>query len=199
MGIRFLFNNEKGSILNISLLILISLTLIVIYLSRSSSTDVKIASNEKQKRIRFYNADSGSDIGSEILEQNIACPTGFTDPGGTQTIEGTFYVHDLNFRANSANPAEPIDDATRDVYFPALSTYGAAGSTSLKFGGYPKLAEGASLQMVAGYEGVGKSAASGGISLLFDVWSQHYGSNSAKAVVWIRWKHLVGKEDDCIY
>lgn len=202
MGARFLINNQRGSILNIALLILMTLTLVVIYMSRSTTTDVKIAANEKAERVRFYSADGGGDIGIEIFEQNVACPTGFAGSATTGAIiQGKFIVKTLDIRANIEKATGFVisDSSTRDVYWPPGSAYGDQGSTSLAFGGETFHGQGASLQMSAGYEGKGKSAASGGAHLLFDIWSQYYGLNSANAQIWLRWKHLIGQEDDCIY
>lgn len=55
---RRVLKNEKGSVLNVALLILMLLALLTISLSRSTRTEVKIASNYKLQTVAFYAAEA---------------------------------------------------------------------------------------------------------------------------------------------
>ena len=99
-----IFFNQRGSVINVALLILILIFLIGIGLSKMSTTDIKIANNIKQKTTTFYETDAGLEETGELIEQNLGCITGFTDtdqglglPSGQEVIGGTFYVNNLNF------------------------------------------------------------------------------------------------------
>lgn len=61
------FANERGSVMNIALLILIMLTMIVVFMSRTSTTNVQIATNERLSATAFFGADSGAYAGAKIV------------------------------------------------------------------------------------------------------------------------------------
>lgn len=98
-----------------------------------SSTEIEIASVEKIYKGTFYNADGGTNLAAEILEQNMNCAVGFT--GNTNAnvdslIAGTVYVEGGSEASNnvpdgfgSRNFAYNIlvatpSDANRDFSFP---------------------------------------------------------------------------------
>jgi len=61
--------------------------------------------------------------------------------------------------------------------------------TSLIFRGVTEITPGSAIQMVAGYEGKGKAAGSGGAIRKFDVWSRHSGHANSVATILIEWNH----------
>jgi len=67
-----IITNNRGSVMNISLLVLVLLTLIVIFMSRTSTTDVQIASNEKFTTTAFYNADAGAYGFTKVLRKALS-------------------------------------------------------------------------------------------------------------------------------
>jgi len=54
-----IINNEKGSLILIVVLILISVTLIGIFALNTTTVETQIAANDKFHKMAFYNADSG--------------------------------------------------------------------------------------------------------------------------------------------
>jgi len=201
--LRFVFSNQHGSVINVALLILILIFLIGIGLSRMSTTDIKIANNIKRDMMTFYEADAGLDAAGEMIEQNIACITGFNDPDsdGEEIISGYFTVKNLDFAQNFRNAAfiPSIDSSDADLYYPP-GDYVAdptAPHTNIKVGGASRFSKGAAIQMAAGYEGLGKGAAGGGGSIIFDVYSQRIGGNNNSAVHFMQWVHLLGYSGDC--
>ena len=53
--------------------------------------------------------------------------------------------------------------------------------------------------MAAGYEGLGKGAAAGGGSILYDIYAMRYGDNGSAALHTIQWVHLLGLGGNCKY
>ena len=252
---RQLFNiwaNQKGSVINVALLILILIFLVGIGLSKMSTTDIKIANNIKQEMTTFYEADAGLDAAGEMIEQNIACITGFNDtppgsdglPAGEEIIGGFFYVKDLtfshNFRRLAYIPSDTEDlngngsldygeDANHNCKLDAGEDTNSNGKldgfedlncnglldvpaadfyyppdlngphTNIKIGGASRFSKGSAIQMAAGYEGLGKGAASGGASIIFDVYSQRIGANNNSAIHFMQWVHILGFNNECNY
>lgn len=203
-------NDEQGFVLITALLVMLVLTIIGIATTTNTSLELQIAGNDKVHKQTFYSAEAGAIMGAELLEQNMNCVTGFTSTGvnaaneAIAAIEGSIQVETLDFAYNSpdldkyktANLETTImTNSLADFFFPIGGTeltYGyASGSTVMQAGG--------SLMMAAGYERKGKSAAAGGVSILFDIYSRHLGRDASESIVLFGWRHLVGDESSCIY
>lgn len=209
-------NNQRGSVINVALLILILIFLIGIGLNKISTTDIKIANNMKTQATTFYDTEAGLEGVSELLELNVNCPLGFRDktdvpalPAGWERIEGNFIVTDLAFwRRDIADdprldpdPASNTDIIAYSVD-PGLSDYPVdldSPHTFFSIGGQTRFASGSAIQMAAGYEGLGKGAATGGASIVYDIYAMRYGSNSSEALNTIQWVHLLGQGGTCNY
>ncbi len=193
-------NNEKGSLLVIAVVILMLLTLIGIAITTTTSIELQIAGNDKLQKIAFYTADGGTEVGSELLEQNLGCMAGFTatDISGTGSTTAV-RVTNLSFWENTS-ATEP-SDTNRDLFFPA--TAAAVGTTSphtnLTMGGTTELSRGSAIQMVAGYEGKGKGVGAGGAYILYNMFSQHLGQVNSESIIQTSWRHVVGQEGACNY
>ena len=202
-------HGEQGFVLITALLVMLVLTIIGIATTTNTSLELQIAGNDKVHKQTFYSAEAGAILGAELLEQNMNCVTGFDSTGTVDgnpvaAIEGLIQVKTLDFAYNSpdldkyksANLESTImTDTLADFVFPIGGTeltYGyASGSTVMQAGG--------SLMMAAGYERKGKSAAAGGVSILFDIYSRHMGADESESIVLFGWRHLVGDESSCIY
>jgi hypothetical protein len=205
--VLYVFSNQHGSVINVALLILILIFLIGIGLNKISTTDVKIASNMKTDMTTFYEADTGLDAAAEMIEQNLACITGFSDtpnatdglPTGEEIIGGYFYVKNLDFGRNPREDASipVIDSSDADLYYPPNYGDETNPHTNIKIGGVSRFSRGSAIQMAAGYEGLGKGAASGGAIILFDVYAQRIGENNSSAVNFIQWIHILGSSGSC--
>jgi len=210
-------DNEQGFVLVTSLLIMLVLTIIGIAGSRNTSTELLIAGNDRTYKETFFNADGGAEVGQELLEQNLACITGFTTTGfssphedldnGT-SVENFFYVKSIDFWRNFSPTDVPSDfnddDITygiqnRDIFFP-MNTYGSTTRhTNLNIAGSTKLTTGSAIQMAAGYEGKGYSLGAGGAYLIYDIFSQHLGKNNSESVIHVFYRHIIGAEGSCYY
>jgi hypothetical protein len=218
-NVLHVFSNQHGSVINVALLILILIFLIGIGLSKMSSTDIKIASNIKQDMTTFYEADAALEATGELIEQNLACITGFDDtsdkdrkgvdlPVGEEIISGMFYVSNMNFSHDQRDeayipdpdPAEtpvPPGKLLPDFYYPA--DYGDPDKphASIKVGGTSRFSKGSAIQMAAGYEGLGKGAAAGGASIIYDVYARRIGLKNTSSIHFMQWVHLIKPSGGC--
>lgn len=193
-------NAEKGSVMVLALILLALLTLLGIAVTMTSSIEVQIAGNEDRNKKALYEADGGTEVGFEMLEQNIACPTGFNtfnESTGYLDITSDVRVFTKGFWLQQTEPTGDYPtDYTRDIRIYNTDT---GPHTNLSIYGSTKLATGSAIQMVAGYEGKGKSASAGGAHMIFDIYSTHMGRDSSQAKVMSQWRHLIGQEGACNY
>ena len=177
-----------------ALIILAILTIIGASTISTSNIEVQIATNDKVHKMAFYAADGGSELGTELLELNIACPTGFSTDN---YVKDNITVVDRDFWMQTVAPGAPgtfPSDTERDV----LINNATGTRTNLSMFGATVLGKGGAIQMSAGYEGKGKGAAGGGTALLYEIHSQHLGLANSESVVAIRWRHNIGSEGTCI-
>ena len=192
---KSLLKNEDGSVLIISILILVALTLIGISATTTSTIEIQIARNERLHKLTFYAADGGTEAGQELLEQNICCPGGFTANYDDRAKIGDSIIVEASSLAFWQNTSASIpSDTNRDFYLSA-----DYGHTNLTVGGETVTSTGSALQMAAGYEGKAKGSAGGGAHMLYDIYSQHIGRANSESIIMVRWRHLIGQEEDCIY
>jgi hypothetical protein len=202
------FYNQHGSVINVALLILILIFLIGIGLSKMSTTDIRIANNIKQEMTTFYEADASLESAAELIEQNLACITGFRDKDGDGevTIGGTFVVTNIDFAHNSRDLAfiPSVDASDADFYFPPGDYSAATGEptsphSNIAMGGASRFSKGSAIQMAAGYEGLGKGAAAGGGSIIYDVYALRIGLNNTSSTHFMQWVHLIKPAGGCSF
>ena len=176
-------NNEKGSTLVLSILILLLLTVIGIAATNTSIIEILISGNDKVHKMTFHQADGGTEVGIELVEQNISL-AGFdaTDLANLGDVNVT--SPNLYLNTTSGLPS----DINRDAYLPR--NYGG-NHTNLTIGGNTGLSTGGAIQMAAGYEGKGKSSAGGGSYVVYDIWSQHIGEVNSEAIILLQWMHVM--------
>ena len=217
--LQIIINNNRGSVINVALLILILIFLVGIGLSKISTTDIKIAGNMKTAAETFYEADAGLDAASELAELNVVCPKGFDDtkddsdatplPAEWVEIEGSFMVTDNWFwlRETADEPdGNPDPDSPglldEDIvaYYPADyqgDQEPDRAHTNISIGSRTRYGRGSAIQMAAGYEGLGKGAAGGGGSIIFDIYAKRYGERNTESHHFIQWVHLIKAGDIC--
>ncbi|MBW1819081.1 MAG: hypothetical protein JRJ60_18230 [Deltaproteobacteria bacterium] len=200
MSIRTNRLSEKGSVLVISMLVLVLLTLVGIAATTTTTIEINIAGNERFHAVAFYEADAGVELAQELLEQNIACPEGFTaNESAGALVEGTIVVNEESLAFYQNLEAPRPSDSERDMFMPA--DYGGGPHTNFTFGGRTVFSSGSALQMAAGYEGIGKGAAGGGAYVLYDILAQHQGVARSESIVRIQWRHIIilSREGECRY
>jgi hypothetical protein len=184
-------SNQTGAAIVLVLLILATAIIIGVTAISTSNTDLQIATQDARHKIAFYAADGGTEYGAELVEQNIACPGGFS----TSTV-GHLEVDNASLWMNAS--ASFPSDTSRDFYFPSGYSAGEP-HTNLTVGGVTTLAAGGAIQMAAGYEGKGKGAPSGGAHIVYDIFSEHLGRFNSQALVRLQWRHVIGQEGACLY
>jgi len=194
-------NHQDGLVTVAALFFLIVLTIMGTSAISTSNMEVQIATNDEIHKLTFYAADSGADLGTELVELNIACPTGFASDdlpiggGGITVIDRDFWMQD----------DEPVDGANNVVPYPSdterdIRIDDAAGNhTNLTIFGQTAFGIGGAIEMAAAYEGKGKAAASGGVTLEYEIYSQHRGYANSESIVMLHWQHVVGNEGTCEY
>ena len=191
---------ESGSAMTVALIILVLLTIIGHMATRSTTTEVIIASNDTRFKETFYIADGSTELGSELLEQNIACPTGWNN----LTRGGLIRVDTAAFWQNMALPATTPSDTNRDFFFSpdpnvllAANYAGPDPRINVRVAGNTRFSTGSALQVAAGYEGKGKATGAGGAYLVYDQYTQHIGRFRTQSVVRVQWRHVIGTEGTC--
>ncbi|WP_321413291.1 pilus assembly PilX N-terminal domain-containing protein [uncultured Desulfobacter sp.] len=188
-------NNNEGSALIIALMILVVVTIIGVSSMNTSTIEIKIASNDRLYKTSFYAADGGTEVGRELIEQNIACADGFNaEPltiGSVEVVD-----KDFAFQENEPTAGDYPSDTERDIRWPKND---AQPHTNLTVFGNTELSTGSALQMAAGYEGKGKGSASGGGQIIYNVFSKHQGRQKSNVCIRINYRHLIGSEGVCKY
>lgn len=198
-----LLANEQGFVLVASLLILLILVIIGVAANTTTTLELQIAANEKVHKQTFFEADGGSELGTRLVEENVSCPDGFAATGDEDNdgededaAIGIVVVDNLTFAEPGNSPGDP-DDTNRDVFMPI--NYANAPHTNMTIGGDTMTTPGSGLQMISGYEGMGKAAAAGGGNILYDINSQRVGPISSESLVALQWRHVIGLEGECQY
>ena len=177
-------SNEKGSTLVLSILILLLLTVIGIAATNTSIIEILISGNDKVHKMTFHQADGGTEVGIELVEQNRSLfgfdSTELANLGDVNVTSANLYLN--------TDPTMP-SDSNRDAYLPKDYT-GNEPHTNLTIGGNTVLSTGGAIQMAAGYEGKGKGAGSGSY-VVYDIWSQHIGKANSEAIVLLQWRHVM--------
>jgi len=187
-------NNSNGGVTIAALLILAVLTIIGISSISTSNIEVQIATNDKVHKMAFYAADGGTELGTELLELNIACASGFSTD---DYVVNNITVVDADFWMQAVAPG-PVGSFPSDTERDVLINNAGGTHTNLSIFGATALGIGGAIEMAAGYEGKGKGAAGGGVSLLYQIFSQHRGLADSESVVAIEWRHNIGTEGTCI-
>lgn len=192
-------NNNRGSALVVALLMLVVLTLIGISATTTTTFELQIAGNDKLFKKAFYSADGATEMGGELIEQNIEDRDwDFGDDGvnppsaGNPLNRGNVSILSENpyMNRDSTDPDPIPSDSNRDAVYPR----GAANSdphTNIKAVGNTTLSTGSAVQLIAGYEGKGKGAAGGGAWITYDVRSQRRDLRNTEVMIRLGWRHVL--------
>ncbi len=193
---------QDGLVTVAALFFLIVLTIMATSAISTSNTELQIATNDEIHKMTFYSADGAADLATELVELNIACPTGFAsdnlaigDTNSINIIDKDFWMQNDRPRDGSNNVVPYPSDTERDIRID-----GTAGNyTNVSIWGQAGFGVGGAIEMAAAYEGKGKAAASGGITLDYEIRAQHRGYARSESVVAVHWQHMVGSEGTCMY
>lgn len=163
-------NGQTGSALVIAVIVLAILGAIGIASLDVADLNMFAAANDRDTKEAFFHADSGANLGHEFLEISI------------ENVNSTFYGSDATTW---------VTDAFNASMFPATFYAYDAMVTSIRSGALDSgVVPGSAMQIGAGYEGVGKGAASGGTFTNFLIRSHREGRRNSVAEVDIGWRHI---------
>ena len=177
--------NESGSAMIFAILMLALLTIIGLSASSNTTLELMIAGNDKSHKQAFYFADGANEVGKELIERGIE-ERGWSDQSGTEISLDKVHLLDKSFYLSDDLGDVVADADNRD----ATVDFGS-GETALVVGSNTRLSTGGAVQMVAGYEGKGKAAASGGAQVIYDIRAQHESPNKSKVKIASQWRHLL--------
>jgi Tfp pilus assembly protein PilX len=66
---KLMLKNEDGSVIIISMVVLVLITMLGIWSSNTSTIEVQIAANEKDQKLVFYAAEAGIEAGRAVLSE----------------------------------------------------------------------------------------------------------------------------------
>ena len=190
-------NNDRGSALVVALLMLVVLTLIGISATTTTTFELQIAGNDKLYKRAFYGADGATEMGGELIEQNIETRDWDYGVDGVSDISSSNPLPRGNVRLESPNPymnREPMDgiptNDNRDAVYPRTAT-NSEPHTNIKAVGNTTLSTGSAVQLIAGYEGKGKGAAGGGAWITYDVRAERLDVKDTDVRVRLGWRHVL--------
>lgn len=204
-------HKEEGFVLVTALLIMLLLTIIGIAMNNNTVTELQIAANDRLHKQSFYEADGATEFASEVIEQNIAC-LNFAENGNgskwhTNATDGDLKLDDHIVVAKGSESLwqNPVgnwssgalvypSDTQRDMWLPPDYAQ-SEPHTNITVEAFSTPALGASIINAAGYLGLGRSASSGGVTLVYTIDSQRIGMSNSESAIRVEYHHVVGKED----
>jgi len=190
-------NNNRGSALVVALLMLVVLTLIGISATTTTTFELQIAGNDKLYKRAFYAADGATEMGGELIEQNIEERDWDFGEDGVNDVSSSNPLARGNVRVESPNPymnREPMDgvptDTNRDAVYPRTAL-NSEPHTNIKAVGNTTLSTGSAVQLIAGYEGKGKGAAGGGAWITYDVRAERRDVSDTDVRILLGWRHAL--------
>ena len=166
--------NEHGFILMTSLMMLVILMIIGIAATNTTTIELIMTGNDKAAKQTFYGADSGMQVSTQLIED---CMANDLD----SSTRGAVHINDLDLCQNV------VGDSSVVAYFPNSGSATVVPRTDISTGGTTEILAGGAIQMVAGYEGRGKSAAQGGTVRHFTADSHHIGESNSDTTIRIQW------------
>jgi hypothetical protein len=190
-------NNHRGSALVVALLMLVVLTLIGISATTTTTFELQIAGNDKLYKRAFYAADGATEMGGELIEQNIEERDWDFGEDGSSAVSSSNPLYRGFVRLESPNPymnREPMDpipsDSNRDAVYPKTANDNDP-HTNIRAVGNTTLSTGSAVQLIAGYEGKGKGAAGGGAWITYDVRAERRDVSDTEVRILLGWRHVL--------
>jgi len=190
-------DNNRGSALVVALLMLVVLTLIGISATTTTTFELQIAGNDRLYKQAFYAADGATEMGGELIEQNIEDRDWDFGADGVTAVSPSNPLARGNVRLESPNPymnREPMDgipsDINRDAVYPRTAI-NSDPHTNIKAVGNTTLSTGSAVQLIAGYEGKGKGAAGGGAWITYDVRAERRDVRDTDVRILLGWRHVL--------
>ena len=171
-------SNQTGSALVVAMIVLAILGALGLAALDVADLNIFISANDRDSKGTFFHADSGVNVGHEFLEGAIDdVNSTFYGNNATDWLSQTFADFNSTADLNSTN--------SLSIY--AIGTQATSVRSGILARGYM---EGSAMQIGAGYEGAGKSAAHGGTFTTFLIRSHREGARNSVAEVDMGWRHI---------
>lgn len=166
-------NRQTGSALIVAIIVLSILGALGIAALDVADINIFVSANDRDLKEAFFHADSGVNIGHEILE------------GSVESVNSTFYANNsTDWSSQAVKDFNPAEYPLKIYMNPPQGTHVRAGIMNRG------VIEGSAMQIGAGYEGAGKSAAHGGTFTNFLIRSHRNGDRNSIAEVDMGWRHI---------
>jgi len=170
--------DQSGSALVIAIIVLVILGALGLAALDVAEFNIFVAANDRDSKEAFFHADSGVNVGHEFLEVAIENVNSTFYSDGTNSTNANIWGNSTGF--GSYPPAN----------FPQFFVSGGM-TTQVRSGWLDSgVLEGSAMQIGAGYEGVGKGAASGGTFTNYLIRSHREGRRNSQATVDLGWRHI---------
>ena len=173
---------QEGSILVVALLVMVLLTMMGVWGSATTESEIRMARNETFYKRAFFNADSGVYATPKLISTAFESGSGDPDLSGTGMsyvgASNTFYREIMGYNAH---------DTEEEVVFSLENNLVEVDVERL---GQENLV-GASAEFAAGAEGIG-TGSSGGVGILYQMNSRGSGPANAATTVAAVYRKVVG-------
>ncbi len=183
-----ILNNEDGSMIVITLLLLAVLSIVGISAVNTSIIDREIVSNNVRYQGSFFAAESGAEIGIELMEQSNETKDDTTIPTDSSV---SFNITSSNLYMNDSGgtAADTPSSTNYDANYLGL------GSNQVYLKVYKDSVRSrtgtGSLEMVSGYDGKGKGSAGGGVANYYNIRTHAEVPNWSSSKVHLMWRHML--------
>lgn len=190
-------NNQSGIVLVGTILVLAAITVLGITLSKISSNEMYMATNEKCKEAARYSSESAA-ISSAKL---IRLVTDLDQQGVMGIAEGSPLARGIQYPPQSGSDSPQVEfykkvigvdtnQTCQDLFFTPV---GLDTDTDIRSQGAQPVAGSRANEFASGYtQGVGVGSTTGGTALLFIVASRGGGCDNARHVVYSRYRKVLG-------
>jgi Tfp pilus assembly protein PilX len=174
---KLLMRTQSGAVLITALMFLTVLTLIGVVSMQTTSLDYRMSSNAVFKDRAMTASENARTAVASVIDDHLF-ERGWTSvvmPTGVVVVDAAKQLYVLNDAGESLA-------STGSLTVDLTHTSDANSSADVMvYKTQTKLAAGAGVAMISGYEGLGKAAASGGANVYFELRSRGKSTHSAQA------------------
>ena len=159
-------DNQQGSILLITLMVLLILTTLGVTAISTMTTEVRMTGNAKVHRMVFYGADGGGRTYAPILSETIegrAVPLKFVKPQGPVVDSENLKAEIFGFNPNDGLVDSPLNDPDLSLSLDPVAVGVDLDRVQERY------LSGGAAEFAGGYDGIGTSAAGGNVGIYYQV------------------------------
>jgi len=204
---------KRGMALVVCMLIMMVMALIATAVTTNSTVEIKISGNQRNKTISFNNADVGTSITPEIIEQNLENSSWDSSDSNWAGAEAAYLFLSTDNNGDGTDDLQILVkegvSASGKISFASISTtlndvimirskIDSLGNnltnwktiTSVNVTKSGGLTAGNAVQMAAGYEGKGKSSGGGGYQAFYLCESKGFAGNRTITTNELYYRHV---------